>query len=516
MSDKNLARRASAEVAFDGVDITSSITPYLLSLTYTDSEEDEADDLQLKFHDREDIWLEKWLETMINASAASPRRSSSSTRTTSGGNLYRVNAKGGVNVRAGPNTSYYKFGTLVYDTVVEVVGSKNKWLEIVYNGKTAYVHSNYLDAVKSSTGYSSGSGDGWNIGDAVIATGRPQYTSYGTKPGQKVTNYEGTITHLNLRDGVPYPIHVSHLGWFAISEVKKLDTSGNSTEPITATGFKIQAVIAARNWDGNGNDKLLDCGQFELESVQASGPPAVIQVRATALPFTSQIRQTKKTKAWEAYSLSGIAKEMAKKSGMACMYLADKDPQYSRVEQYATSDISFLSRLCHEAGLSLKVANNILVLFNQASYEAADAVLTIKKGDKSYTKWNLKTGEAKKHYASCRVRWTTSSGKLIEGIARVEDYDAEDESNQQLEIRAKVNSKSQAETLATKYLRLHNKYQKTASFTMPGNPLLGSGMTVQLEGWGAWNGKYIVSQAKHCLGNSYTTQLELRRALEGY
>ncbi len=500
MSDKNLARRASAEVAFDGVDITSSIKPYLLSLTYTDSEEDEADDLQLKLHDRESIWLEKWLETMINAAASSSG--------TSSGNRYRVNAKGGLNVRSGPGTSNSKYGVLAYGTEVVVVGTKNKWSEIVYNGKTAYVYSSYLDAVSS--------GAGWNIGDTVVATGRPQYTSYGTKPGAKVTNYEGTITHLNLKDGVPYPIHVSYLGWFAEGEVKKVDASGNISGALASTGFKIQAAIASQNWDGNGNDKLLDCGQFELESVQASGPPAVIQVRATALPFTSQIRQTKKTKAWEAYRLSGIAEEMARKSGMACMYLASTDPEYSRVEQYQTSDISFLSQLCHEAGLSLKVFNSILVLFDQAEYESSKSVLTIKKGDQSYTKWNLKTGEAKKHYASCRVRWTTSSGKLIEGIAKVEDYDAEDENNQQLEIRAKVDSKSQAEVLAAKYLRLHNKYQKTASFTMPGNPMIGSCMTVQLEGWGAWDGKYIVSQAKHSLSNSYTTQLELRRALEGY
>ena len=46
MSDRNQARRTTAEVVFGGTDITSSIRPYLLSLTYTDNEEDEADDLR--------------------------------------------------------------------------------------------------------------------------------------------------------------------------------------------------------------------------------------------------------------------------------------------------------------------------------------------------------------------------------------------------------------------------------------------------------------------------------------
>lgn len=508
MSDKSMARRATAEVAFDGVDITASITQYLLSISYTDCEENEADDLQLKLQDRDGIWQEQWLGQMIDAAASGSGSTAQATTPEATTNRYRVNAKSGLNVRSGPSTSYSRYGALVYGTEVDVVGTKNNWSEIVYNGKTAYVYSDYLTAVSSSAG--------WAIGDEVIATGRPQYTSYGTKPGAKVTNYKSTITHLNLKDGVPYPIHVGHLGWFATNEVQKVDASGDTTEPVTSTGLKIQAVFAARNWDGTGADKLLDCGQFELDSVDCSGPPAVIQIKATALPFSSQIRQTKKNKAWEAYKLSGIANEMAKKAGMACMYLASGDPEYKRVEQYQTSDISFLSKLCKEAGLSLKVSNNIIVIFDQAGYESSKPVLTIKKGDGSYIKHKVKTGEADVHYASCRVRWTTSSGKLIEGIAKVEDYDAEDESNQQLEIRAKVNSIAEAQTLAAKYLRLHNKYQKTASFTLPGNPMLGAGMTVELKGWGTWDGKYIVSQAKHTISNSYTTQIELRKTLEGY
>ena len=42
-------------------------------------------------------------------------------------------------------------------------------------------------------------------------------------------------------------------------------------------------------------------------------------------------------------------------------------------------------------------------------------------------------------------------------------------------------------------------------------------VTVTLEGWGAWDGKYIVSQAKHTVsGTGYTTQIQLRKVLEGY
>ena len=49
------------------------------------------------------------------------------------------------------------------------------------------------------------------------------------------------------------------------------------------------------------------------------------------------------------------------------------------------------------------------------------------------------------------------------------------------------------------------------------NPDIVAGVTAKLTGWGAWDGKYIVEQAAHSVGSSgYTTQVKLRKTLEGY
>ena len=80
-----------------------------------------------------------------------------------------------------------------------------------------------------------------------------------------------------------------------------------------------------------------------------------------------------------------------------------------------------------------------------------------------------------------------------------------------------MSSIAEAKELAAKRLRLHNKYSRTATFTFPGDPDKMAGVTAILEGWGAWDGKYIVKTAKHTIGGSgYTTQTVLRRVLEGY
>ena len=355
MSNQNLARRAAVEITFAGADITKSIRPYMKSLSYTDNEADKADDPHIQLHDRDSIWMEKWLTEAIEAASAAK--------------------------------------------------------------------------------------------------------------------------------------------------------------------LKMDAVIVQENWRGDGKDVVLPCGEFELDNVVLSGPPATITIKGTSLPFSAPVRQTKKNKAWENTTLSTIANELAGANGMSCMYESAYDPFYKRVEQVDASDIDFLSRLCHDAGISLKATSSILVFFDQAAYEAKGPVITIQRGKAGgYTKYKLDVGAADSQYSSCCVSYVDpSTGKCIEATAKIEDYNADAKNNQQLEITAKVSSKDEAKTLAEKQLRLHNKYSKSATFTLPGNPSLVAGVTVELKSWGAFSGKYIINQAVHTVGGAgYTTQIKLRRVLEGY
>ena len=70
MSNKDNARRTAAQIAFNKADITTSIGPYLKSMTYVDNEEDETDEIQIQVHDRDSIWMEKWLVEAIEAASA--------------------------------------------------------------------------------------------------------------------------------------------------------------------------------------------------------------------------------------------------------------------------------------------------------------------------------------------------------------------------------------------------------------------------------------------------------------
>lgn len=426
-----MARRTELKVSIEGVDISGEVNKYLSSMTYTDNEEDKADDLQISLDDRENIWLGSWLNT--------PEQPQPST-----------------------------------------------------------------------------TAEGWNIGDTVTVSDKPQYSSYGTgKPGAVLTNYTGSITHLNLRPGVPYPIHVDKKGWFSESRVvvvsrfksKEIGSGG-------AKGATIKASIVKKNWLGNGEELELNCGTFEIDSVDVSGPPQKLVLKATSIPYTSTTRTQMKTKAWEKIKLSGIAREIAKTNGLQAMFESGYDPMYERKEQVQESDVVFLQRLCKDAGLALKVTAKTIVLFDVAEYEKKEPVKTIKKGSGDISSYGLQTGMNDTAYSSCRVSYTDpKTKKLIEYTFTPPNAN---NSGQVLEVNEKVTSREEAKQLAMKRLREKNKDEFKATFSMTGDVLLVAGVTVDLSGFGFFDGKYIIEQATHTVSAGYKTSVSLRKVLEGY
>lgn len=71
MSQRDEARRVELAVIIDGTDVSKDFSNYLLSATYTDNEEDKADDLQITLEDTSGIWLNEWLETQLKGMEAS-------------------------------------------------------------------------------------------------------------------------------------------------------------------------------------------------------------------------------------------------------------------------------------------------------------------------------------------------------------------------------------------------------------------------------------------------------------
>lgn len=525
MSDKEKARYTDVLVSINGTDVTEDLKKYLQSVTFSDEEEDKTDDISITLDDREGVWIKSWI---------GERKSGSG----SGSGTAEVGAR--VMVKQGAKT--YNGGGLqswVYTytgfTVIQIGKTNPDYIVFGINGAiTAACHRNDLifPDSKESSGSAGGSesGDGtensesWAIGDEVIANGRPQYSSWGGKPGWEVKNYRGKVTHLNLKDGIPYPIHVDYLGWFAEDQVQKVDGSSgsagfNSVNGVSATGGlqggSLSVQIVQKNFNSDGKDSVLDCGTFQIDSIALSGPPSKVTIKGTSLPTTSTVRAVKKSKAWEQITLSDIANKIATANKMKSYFSSDYDPLYSRKEQAAESDIAFLQRLCKDAGISLKVTNNTIILFDEAEYEQKPAIMTIKNGEGNVKSYNFSDGTSDTAYSSCHVSYTNpQTGALIEYTytPRIDNPGT----GEVLEINEKVNTREEARKLAMKRLRQKNKERFAASFKMIGNTSLVAGVTVNVEGWGCFDGKYIIEQSTHTVSNGYTTQIRLHKVLEEY
>lgn len=353
MSDRTLARRTAVKLYFKGVDISKEIAQYLLSLSFTDKEEDEADDISITLDDREGKWIKKWLNT-------------------------------------------------------------NK------------------------------------------------------EPKEKRA-FKGTEIH---------------------------------------------AVIVQKNMNSDGKDRVLDCGVFEIDSVDYTGPPQKLTIKATSIPYKTALRQTKHNKAWQNTTLKNIAQKIAKRSKMKLMYISKSNPVYKRKQQTNMTDIAFLKKMCRRAGISLKVTSKTIVLFDAEDFEKKTEVKRIKAGRGNILSYSFSTKTADTAYSSCHVVYTDpNTKKKIEASFKPGNANSD---GQTLEIKRKVSSTEEARELARKSLRAKNRGETTAEFTLTGDVGYVAGITVRLYGFGEFNGRYIVEQATHNVTGGYKTQIKLRSCLEGY
>ncbi|TEB13359.1 phage late control D family protein [Pelotomaculum propionicicum] len=278
-------------------------------------------------------------------------------------------------------------------------------------------------------------------------------------------------------------------------------------------GAKVTAKIIRENWEEDGKTDELALGQFELDEIEVGNPPSAVTIKGTSIPESSSLRGENKNKAWEKTNLSVIAGDIAGGASLELFYDTEDDPEYDRIEQTEEYDLAFLQRLCNDAGLALKVSDSQIVIFDEAKYEQQEPIDTIIRGQVRITGYSGRT-TLTGMYSSCRVDYHDAEQK--ESIKYEFTPDNPPKTGRVLVVNERVKSVAEAERLAKKKLRDANKDGTTFSLTLVGEIKYLAGLTVNLVGWGKFDGKYIITQAGHGQQSGYETKLELRKCLEGY
>lgn len=273
-----------------------------------------------------------------------------------------------------------------------------------------------------------------------------------------------------------------------------------------------------------GAEQVVRFGLFEIDEITSSGMPSEVQIKAISVPDNNNLRGVERTRSWEKAGLKRIANDIAGGAGLELLYdVKDYNPVIDRAEQSEQSDLSFLYQLCADHGLALKICNNQLVIFDEADYEAADAVAQLPKPGTIAADASLKTldllmsyslsSKVRDVYKACHVKYQEGKDKQkIEATFTAPGKTV----GKTLEVNEQVTSIADAERLAKKKLREKNSAEISGTFTFVGYPELAAAVNIMLSGFGAFDGKYIITKAQHDIGSGYTTRIDVRRCLDGY
>ena len=303
-------------------------------------------------------------------------------------------------------------------------------------------------------------------------------------------------------------------------------------------GATLTASILTKYWnDTTEAEKELPLGLFEIDEIECSAMPSEAKIKAVSVPNNTTLRGEEHTRAWEGYTVQKIAQDIAANAGMQLNFSAKDNPTLERVEQTEQSGLAFLDKLCQDNGLSLKVTDNQMVIFDMSVLEAVDPSMifirptvkdlatsasTVDSSTDTSSKSTLKqikpaswrfTSSVRDVYKACTVEH--SQGKKKAKISAT-FTDPNKTEGKTLLVKKDVKSIEEAERMARKELREKNKDEVTGSLTCMGDTDLSAGLTVTVKGFGKFDGKYIISQVKHSLGSGYTCSVDLRRCLNGY
>lgn len=273
-------------------------------------------------------------------------------------------------------------------------------------------------------------------------------------------------------------------------------------------GAKLTAAITAYAGE---EKKRLACGTFAIDELNVDGPPSTVAIKAVSSLTAKGFKREKKTRGWEKITLQAIAAQMAADHGMTLFIEAMEVPRYDRVDQRAESDLAFLKRLCEEVDFNLKVAEEKIIIYESKTMEARPSAATIALGPqlKRYS-FSDKTLEI---YRACEVSYHDPARDQD----RIYRYDAPDKPpvGQVLKINRRVESQAAAIELAKKSLRRKNKMEQTGEIVLPGNPAFLAGINITTSGFGVFDAKQFVTEARHSYARTsgYETAIKFRRIL---
>lgn len=275
-----------------------------------------------------------------------------------------------------------------------------------------------------------------------------------------------------------------------------------TNEWLPSRGDKLEVTIVQ---EGEGARFDLPCGRFTVDELEASGPPSVFSIKGASVPSNTGISRRRQTRAWESVRLSEIVQDVASAGELSVMYLIEDDPLYERRDQRSESDLAFLRRICADEGFKVKCTDDRLVVFDPMEQAESDPAVTIKLGEALVKSWRF-SAQSYSAFQKCIVEYKDpNKDGFLSFTYTLPDAPA----GKTMKVKKRVESKAEAERFARAELYRANLTEVEGKLELVGDTRLVSGVTVELEGFGGFDGIYYVLNASHAVSSGYTTSIDL-------
>ena len=268
-------------------------------------------------------------------------------------------------------------------------------------------------------------------------------------------------------------------------------------------GDKISGTITFQDWNKDGENLKLNCGTFILDEVKFSGGPLKVSIGGVAIPANESFKVRERTKTWKNVTIKNIANEIAKRYGLSLSY-SGPTITIASIEQSDKTDSAFLYDLCKKYGLSMKVFNNKIVVYDQTQQEKKAASATITRDSFIDDEWEY-TDSIEGTYTGARISY--KSGEDNEEISVYLGLKAENAAGSRvLNITEVADDYDAAYYMAAAQVNQSNEQATTISGKIWPNPKICAGICVTISGMGKANGKYFVDKSTVEVSDSRTTQ----------
>lgn len=268
-------------------------------------------------------------------------------------------------------------------------------------------------------------------------------------------------------------------------------------------GDKISGTVTFQDWNKDGENLKLDCGTFILDEVKFSGGPLKVSLGGVAIPANESFKVRERTKTWKNVTIKNIANEIAKRYGLSLSY-SGPTITIASIEQSDKTDSAFLYDLCKKYGLSMKVFNNKIVIYDQTQQEKKAASATITRDSFIDDEWEY-TDSIEGTYTGARISY--KSGEDNEEISVYLGLKAENAAGSRvLNITEVADDYDTAYYMAAAQVNQSNEQATTISGKIWPNPKICAGICVTISGMGKANGRYFVDKSTVEVSDSRTTQ----------